>query len=203
MNTAVNPYQPPRAEVSDVHRGGTGFQEVKVWSSKGRIGRLRYLAYLMGGYILFAMTMGVVTGLSAAIGGPAMVATLGSVLIIVAVIPYLVLSVLTAIQRCHDIGWSGWMALLSLVPLANLVVGLMWLFKAGGANANAYGQPPVPNTRGVKILAWIAPVVFLIGILAAVALPQYKQYQQRQMGISDTSPPVVAPPVGQGDENPR
>lgn len=44
--SAVNPYTPPRAQVDDVHAAVTEFSKPKVWSASGRIGRLRYLAYL-------------------------------------------------------------------------------------------------------------------------------------------------------------
>jgi hypothetical protein len=67
--SAVNPFQPPRAEVSDVHQRGQGYQEPTVWSAKGRVGRLRYLAYLMGGYLVFFLAVAVLSGLAAAVGG--------------------------------------------------------------------------------------------------------------------------------------
>ena len=33
-------------------------------------------------------------------------------------LPLLVLTVLLTIQRCHDIDWTGWAALLALIPTA-------------------------------------------------------------------------------------
>lgn len=191
---AVNPFQPPRAEVSDVLPRGQGFAEPKVWSAKGRIGRLRYLAYLMGAYLVFLLASAVLTGIGAASGtsaesaGGLMMALTG--LMMLGMIPFVILSFMTAIQRCHDLGWSGWVVLLSFVPLVNIFVMLAWVFKAGDAGANKFGLPPTPNPRSVKWLALTLPVIALIGILAAVAIPQYAQYQQRSQSIN------VAPPVG-------
>ena len=90
----------------------------------------------------------------------------------------LVFSVITAIQRSHDMDWSGWTVLLTLIPL----VGLIWVFKPGSAGANSYGAPPPPNTTGVKILALLLPAIVIIGILAAIAIPAYVDYQNRAAG---------------------
>ena len=67
--------------------------------------------------------------------------------------------------------WSGWTVLLTIIPL----VGLIWVFKAGSAGANNYGGPPPPNTTGVKILGLLMPVLFVVGILAAIAIPGVRQ----------------------------
>jgi hypothetical protein len=95
---------------------------------------------------------------------------------------------LTTIQRCHDIGWSGWAVLLNFIPFVNLFVMLMWIFKRGDAGANAYGLPPTPNTRAVKLLGLSFPVVVGIGILAAVAIPQYMMYKTRAQQAQQVQP---------------
>lgn len=188
--SAVNPFQPPRAEVSDVLQRGLGFQEPKVWSAKGRVGRLRYLAYLMGGYLVLLLAMAVLSGVAAVVGGSSEggLAMVTSVIMGLGMIPFLILSILTTIQRCHDIGWSGWAVLLNFVPFVNLFVMLMWIFKRGDAGANEYGLPPTPNTRAVKLLSLSFPVVVGIGILAAVALPQYMMYKMRAQQAQQGQP---------------
>ncbi len=47
-----------------------------------------------------------------------------------------------AVRRCHDMGKSGWFVLLSFVPIANIVVGLMLLFASGDPGENEYGPNP-------------------------------------------------------------
>lgn len=47
-----------------------------------------------------------------------------------------------AVRRCHDIGRSGWFVLLSFIPIANIVVGLMLLFCGGDPGDNEYGPNP-------------------------------------------------------------
>lgn len=167
--SAVNPYQPPGADVRDA--APTRFSTPRIWSWRGRIGRLRYLAYGIGGYFVLGAVM-VAVGALRAVVGEGLVA---NVLIWGCIAVYLVQVALAGIQRAHDMGWSGWAALVTLIPL----VGLIWVFKAGDPGENRWGAPPSPNTLGVKLLAWVLPAVFIVGLLAAVALPAYQQYQMR------------------------
>ncbi|WP_414654147.1 DUF805 domain-containing protein [Hyalangium sp.] len=78
------------------------------------------------------------------------------------VLPYMVLSVFSAIQRSHDMDWSGWTVLLSLIPL----FGLIWLSMPGTPGRNRFGAPPPPNTTGVKVGAALIPVLFVLLVLA-------------------------------------
>jgi len=170
--SAVNPYTPPRSEVSDVHDEAAEFSTPRIWSASGRIGRVRYLAYLMVGYLVFLIGGGIL----AAIVGAASNVYVGVGVFYVALIPYLVFSVMCGIQRAHDMGWSGWTVLLLLIPL----VAFVWMFNPGTKGANRYGAPPIPNSTGVVVGAWLTlgiPVV--IGILAAIALPAYQSYVMR------------------------
>jgi uncharacterized membrane protein YhaH (DUF805 family) len=192
----ANPYAPPGAKVADVASVSDEVQEIRLWSAKGRVGRLRYLAYTFASGLIM-------TGLAVAavvILGP----TAGGIVYAVLYIPFLVLAVFTGIKRSHDMNWSGWTLLIPLVPgfglggisatfdpnnssrvivmLSALILslsGLIWMFKKGTEGSNDYGAPPPPNTTGVKILACTVPVIFVIGILAAIALPAYQQYVKR------------------------
>jgi hypothetical protein len=59
------------------------------------------------------------------------------------------------------------------------MAGLVFVFKAGTPGRNVYGDPPPPNTAGVKVLALLLPVVFVLGIVAAIAIPAYQHYVER------------------------
>jgi uncharacterized membrane protein YhaH (DUF805 family) len=168
-----NPYAPPHADVADVS-GEEAFQPVKIWSAQGRVGRLRYLSYHGVAYLLL-MVLGFAGGLVGALQqstAPAIVLVgLGSV-------GYFVLTVLLTIQRCHDMDWTGWASLLTLIPL----VGLLFWFGPGTPGPNRFGAPPPPNGTGVKVLAWagvLTLVLVIVGVLAAISLPAYQNYLQR------------------------
>jgi uncharacterized membrane protein YhaH (DUF805 family) len=164
-----NPYAAPRAAVSDVEVEQE-YQEVRFWAAGCRIGRLRYLAYGTGSILL----AGAIGGVLAAI----LPGSLGAIVAVALYIAAVVFSVITAIQRSHDMDWSGWTVLLTLIPF----VALIWVFKPGSAGANSHGAPPPPNTTGIKILAFVLPAIAIIGILAAIAIPAYVDYQKRAAG---------------------
>jgi type IV pilus assembly protein PilA len=88
----------------------------------------------------------------------------------------LVIGFMLTIQRCHDFDMSGWLSLLVLVPLVNL----MFWFIPGTDGPNRYGLPTPPNSAGVIVAACAVPLlVFFGGILAAIAIPAYQDYTHR------------------------
>lgn len=160
----VNPYQAPAATVADP---GAETQPVKLLSVAGRIGRARYIAYGFGLYFI--------VGVAAFIAG----AALGEAGVVVLALGWLALVVLglmlLTIRRCHDFNMSGWLSLLMLVPLVNLI----FLFIPGTDGPNRFGPPTPPNGGGVLILAWLIPGLFVLWIIAAIALPAYQDYAKR------------------------
>lgn len=45
-------------------------------------------------------------------------------------------------KRLHDIGWNGWLMLLSLIPIASLVILVVTWFIPGNQGENKYGPDP-------------------------------------------------------------
>jgi uncharacterized membrane protein YhaH (DUF805 family) len=181
----VNPYAAPRAAVADVNEPVERHQPVRLFSAAGRIGRLRYLANMMGAYVLAiggAAALGGIFGVLRASGitDGLRVGGTGTLLAtLIALVPYFVFIALKTIQRSHDMDWSGWSALLAFIPF----VGLIWLFKGGTSGANRFGAPPPPNTMMVRIGGLILPVIVIVGIVAAVALPAYQDYTKRAKAL--------------------
>jgi uncharacterized membrane protein YhaH (DUF805 family) len=167
----TNRFAPPGAQVDDVIDQDVGFQPVRLWPPNGRIGRLRLLAYGAGLYIAFVVVSALVGGLSALMRGPDVAFVIG----IVAFVVYLVGATVLMIQRSHDMNLSGWWSIAAFIPL----IGLVWIFKGGTPGANRWGAPPPPNGWGVRILGLIGPVVFVVGIVAAIAIPAYVDYTKR------------------------
>ena len=160
---AVNPYAAPKAAVDDA---AEETQPVRLFSVSGRIGRIRYITYLMGLYILFA----IIAFAAAMVAGPVAA---------VAWIAYVVIAFMLTIQRCHDFDTTGWLALLSLVPLVNLI---FW-FIPGTEGGNRYGARTPPNSTLAIVLVWILPAIAVIGILAAIAIPAYQSYVKRAQQV--------------------
>lgn len=168
---SFSPYTSPASAIGGLAET-TG--ELKVFSLSGRIGRLRYLGW--------SAAMMLVSVLMYALATATLVASpvAGGVLMAVVAVAFTVVSVQIGVQRLHDVGWSGWLWLLNLVPVVNIVIALIMVFAPGAPVANTYGAPPPANSTAVKLLAfsWII-FPFLIGILAAIAIPQYQQYVKR------------------------
>ncbi len=170
MTATANPYAAPQARVEDIH-DNTQTQAIKLWSAKGRMGRLRYFAWPLLMSFVLVMPVALLSG----IAGGAGFEMVAMVLIGVAYLAAMVLYALVTIQRCHDIGWTGWAALLALIPL----MGLIFLFIPGTPGSNRFGARPPPNPRGLGWVAGIAAFLFVVGILAAIALPAYQDYTAR------------------------
>ena len=140
MSEAVNPYAAPRAAVADVYEDEAGTQPVKWFSAKGRVGRLRYLARTFVGYLLL---LAGVFGLSVVAGLTGAGAAVGGVIGFLAVIPYFLFLILLTIQRSHDMGWTGWTAILAS--------SLWWDWSGsstpgpGAAIASAHRRHPTPQ----------------------------------------------------------
>jgi len=166
-----NPYAAPRTNVSR-EDGAEEYGEIKVFSAQGRIGRVRYIGYTFGLTFLIAMLIALagalVGGAGAGVGVAFVVGAVGYVAIVV-------IQILLTIQRAHDMNVTGWLCLISLIPLAALV---FWIVP-GTRGENNYGLPPPPNTTGAVVLACILPVIMVVGIVAAVAIPAYQDYVQR------------------------
>lgn len=182
---SANPYQVPQSNVDDQDQ--EDYSEVKVLSVSGRIGRLRYLGYMMGYSMLIYLAFAAIGGVMLAMGLSQEVFT-GTIVIAYAFV--LILSIMLTIQRAHDFNTTGWLALISFIPVLNLV---FW-FIPGTDGENRFGKKTPPN-RGV--LVWlIVGIVFIavIGILAAIAIPAYQGYKLKAQAAAQNSAAPVAQP---------
>jgi uncharacterized membrane protein YhaH (DUF805 family) len=169
-----SPYSPPE---TDLFTDQGGYAPIKVLSSKGRIGRLRYLGYSFG--ITFMVFMAIVALAAVAnLLSEDLAKTFSVFLGIIAIVGYLaiaVINILLTIQRCHDFNSSGWLTLLLLLPF----VPLIFWFIPGTNGANSYGPPPPPNKGAGVVIVVIFLGLVVTGILAAIAIPAYEDYVTR------------------------
>ncbi|MBX9915564.1 MAG: DUF805 domain-containing protein [Pseudomonadaceae bacterium] len=174
---SATPYAPPTANVAEVL---PEFAELKLFGVDGRIGRLRYLAWSLAMTVV-AMIIGGI-GLFAAYGlsgNTSLLAIVGGLAAAVVFIAMIVIGIQIGVKRLHDIGWSGWLLLINLIPAVGSVFAIIMLVVPGSTGANRFGAPPPPNSRGVKVLASLWLLVPVLGILAAIAIPQYQGYVDR------------------------
>jgi len=181
-----NPYRAPKSDVQSVATGD--YAEVGMFKTSGRIGRVRYLAYNMGMYFLMYVAIlifSVVVQLFVAADGAAPAAGpmqgfvgLVFILLYLALMVYLIIY---TVRRLHDMDASGWFSLLFIIPVVNVIFGIVLLFAPGTASSNRYGPAPPENGSAV-VFAAIGGFflgIAMLGIIAAIAIPAYQDYQQR------------------------
>jgi len=170
----ANPYSAPEAALDS---GQESLYKPKVISFNGRIGRLRYLAYSIGAtFLLMLVTMpliGMTAMGGAALGGEAGMSMLTLLGMAVYYIGAIVISVMYAKRRLNDLNRSGWWFLLFIVPVVNLLLAIYMIFFPGTDGANNWGPAPTANSIGVMILGWSMPALFVLGIAAAILIPQF------------------------------
>lgn len=183
-----NPYAAPTAELDNYYDEGDYHTE-PFYSQRGRIGRIRYLAYgvLMG--LCFSLLMSVLGAVVGVIFGQVTsldFTVAGLILYGVLVVGQLYVAFVPSIRRLNDLNRTGWLSLLLLVPVVNFLLWLYLVFARGDEGYNDYGAPAEPPTMVMYILAFIVPLFILaiLGILMAIALPAYQDYVMRtQMGM--------------------
>ncbi|UVM51087.1 MULTISPECIES: DUF805 domain-containing protein [unclassified Pseudomonas] len=170
-----SPYAPPRAAVGEAL---PEFAALKAFSFDGRIGRLRFLAWTMA---LTLVTLGI--GSVLAVFGFALISTdstagliLAGLLAVILVVVLAFISIQFSVQRLHDIGWSGWLWLLNLVPFVGSAFPFVIMIVPGNNTANRYGAPPPPNSNAVRVLAslWLVfiAIMFVGGLTGGLTAIQ-------------------------------
>ena len=91
-------------------------------SPKGRLGRIKYLAYCIL-LLAAALFVGAISQ---------------QVIFTVGILFFYSLFLIQTIKRLHDINLNGWWVLLVFVPIINLIAGIWVLIKRGTKGANKY-----------------------------------------------------------------
>ncbi|KAB0566531.1 DUF805 domain-containing protein [Pseudomonas sp. R11F] len=179
---AASPYAPPRAAVGDEL---PEYAPLNVFTIHGRIGRLRYLAWTLVLTVAMLVASGIIAtaGFAVATASPTAGIILGSLLGFALFVAMLWVSVQIAVQRLHDLGWSGWLWFLNLVPLVNSVFPILLLVLPGNAGANQYGAPPPRNSTAVKVLAtlWLAFIPVMLAIVVTLGMNGYLNQLEANM----------------------
>jgi uncharacterized membrane protein YhaH (DUF805 family) len=153
-----------------------------MFSLRGRLGRARYLVYTLGSLaatFLCMLPAGYLLLWSGSTGR--ILYLVVSVVLFYGFLPFL-FTVLT-IRRAHDFGFGGWLALLLLVPVANLA---FW-FIPGTRGENRYGAQPEPPSAIVTLAAVLLPVLLIGAFLASEGQPYMPQNAAPTASPSPTS----------------
>ncbi len=116
----------PASKMSFMDSTKTCFQ--KSFTIQGRASRSEYWFFYL--FIIIAQIgLGVVDGVA---GTPLS-------LLVLALLPAIIC---VSIRRMHDVGKSGWLLLIALIPLVNLILLYWFIFDGGQPHANHFGAVP-------------------------------------------------------------
>ncbi|HCK84835.1 MAG TPA: hypothetical protein DHW63_10060 [Hyphomonadaceae bacterium] len=129
---------------------------VIMFSFRGRLNRLGYLAYLLGPYVVFL-------GLVLLFAYGYLLESGGTVLLILFVLQ-IPIGLAAAVRRFHDMDHSGWMLAALLVPFWNIWLAIQLLVWPGTPGYNQYGAPPpaAPNRSRFRLPVIIAAAAALL-----------------------------------------
>ena len=149
-----NIYAAPYADLSQPVQPGAAV----AFALNGRIGRLRYVAYVSAAYLLISLCLGLM-----------MIPLDGVAASVVVLIAYMII----ARRRLQDIGLGGLFFLCMFIPFVNLYFGLVMLFKRGDEGSNEFGSQPPANTVGVKVMACALPLLLVLAMFAPVLMRKF------------------------------
>ena len=152
------------------------YNEISAFSAKGRFGRLSYMGWSFLLSLIFCfivITFASLLDLSNIETSASPLATLfmaGTFYVI-----YFYFIFVFTIRRLHDCNTSGWLSLLLIVPLLNIIFCLYLMIAKGDEGHNNYG--PARQTRTwEKVLGIIYIILPILGLLLAVTIPAYQNY---------------------------
>ena len=190
IDNMTNPYNAPGATLSNPASTDETYTP-SMFSVHGRIGRVRYWAYSFFSVFLFGIVVAIAVGVLTRASSGGQVGSIGKIIIgLLYYIPMIFVTIVMAKRRLNDLDHSGWLAIIMLVPIVNFFFALYLLFASGSAGTNQYGPMPSKNTWVHVIAGFMIPIIAVIGILAAIALPAYQQYVQRAKAKAAVSAPV-------------
>lgn len=167
-----NPYQSPEAALDE---GQQGAYKPSVFSLNGRIGRARYFSYSL----IFNISYGILAVLLIELVGVNLMddENASPWAMLAFYLPAFAFLMVVAKRRLNDLNKNSWLALVMLIPLINIIPGMYLLFKSGSVGRNDYGLPE-KKSRLMVVIAVGSILVFVLGILLAIALPAYQTYTQ-------------------------
>lgn len=143
-------------------------------SPHGRFGRLSYLGWnMLMGFVAIFLMMFASSIIDKDISYISLIIT-----IVIIYIPMLYFTFVFAIRRLHDLNQTGWLSVLILIPVLNILIAIYLVFFKGTEGNNQYGEPRTTQAWE-KVFAWLYILIFVLGIFVAISIPAYQDYVQR------------------------
>ncbi|MCF8999055.1 DUF805 domain-containing protein [Acinetobacter nectaris] len=148
-------------------------QQPSVFSAQGRMGRLSFAAWNGLISIFLAIAIGALAFTNnISLADTSQYPLVSSIIFLIIYIAYIYFSFVFTIKRVHDCNQSGWMSLLSLIPVINFFFSIYLYCAVGHVQTNDYGMPR-HTPAWEKIVGWLYILVIplvIIGVVAALLL---------------------------------
>ncbi len=164
-----SPYTAPAASVD---AGQQALNQSIIFSTKGRIGRLRYLAYSSGLMMIYMLVIVIIAFIPNAAGFGTYITDLSGNPTVLSMFLGFVAGILIIVftkRRLNDLNRSGWWQLLNLIPLINFLLAIYVIFSPETKGSNNFGPTPTENSLSVKILA-LGPLTLVIILVIVAAI---------------------------------
>ena len=107
----------------------------------------------------------------------------------------LIPSLAVTVRRLHDVGKSGWMILVALIPLVGPIWLIVLLAMAGDSSENEYGPVPegIQNVPASDEMIFLSIVWALISMVMWVILPRisFEHYESPLFDVGGRFMPLV------------
>lgn len=142
----------------------------RLWSTRGRIGRIRYCSRLAAVGLIYNLALFVPLYLDYLY--PATLTQSTFTILIYAYAGlysvFTLFAILQAKRRLNDQGRSGWALLLGLIPLINVWLVITLVFFRGTPGSNPFGPPPSPSTSSETKRFWCLLILNIAVASAAI-----------------------------------
>jgi uncharacterized membrane protein YhaH (DUF805 family) len=111
----------------------------KTFSFLGYSNRLEFFSYSLANVFLVFTVFFVVSLIDEHFDVSARSKGMIAYSVLVVLLFIIITEIAVTVRRFHDLGMSGWYLLAMLVPIYNVYLGLVLLFKGGNPSENIYG----------------------------------------------------------------
>jgi uncharacterized membrane protein YhaH (DUF805 family) len=161
------------------------FMEI-LYSFQGRIGRKTYWA----GICILITMLSIVSFIVVVVTQPTSNESYTIIGVLVSC-PFLVGSLALSVKRLHDLGYSGWMMVLNIIPVLGIWLDAVLGFRKGIKGRNNYGGEPTTNILFEKV-GTILGVLFLV-LIALIVIVMYLNPSPTKQILIPTSYPTLKP----------
>ncbi|EKF74092.1 hypothetical protein A11A3_10551 [Alcanivorax hongdengensis A-11-3] len=145
------------------------YEPVSALSFQQRLGRLRFACYQFTAALIAGLLGTLAFLVGQAVNHPVLFAWLAGAVALVMVVYQTGLIV----RRLHDMDRSGWLTVLMLVPLLNLLFQLFLYLGDGSSAMNRHGTPNPPPSILVNViggLLWLVNVLSLVVVISVLLI---------------------------------